>query len=66
MDFPGAPVVKTTGAQPLYLAREARSRIPHGAAKKIKRRGSYFFFFFKEVAILDFVKIKRASLVAQW
>ena len=48
MDFLGAPVVKTTGAHVLYLAREARSHIPHGAAKKIKRRGNYFFFFKKK------------------
>ena len=65
MDFPGAPVVKTTGAQVLYLVREARSCIPHGAAKKIKRRGNYLFFKKQKIDILDFIKIKRASQRAQ-
>ena len=43
MDFPGGAVVKTTcrGLKIQSLVRELRSRMPHGAAKKKKKkRGS--------------------------
>ena len=40
MDFPGGAVVKTTcrGLQIQSLVRELRSRMPHGAAKKKKKK----------------------------
>ena len=40
MDFPGGAVVKTTcrGLKIQSLVRELRSRMPHGAAKKKKKK----------------------------